>query len=66
MILSAITYLALHRPLLFPALDEVLHDTVCFLQQPVEYEPHLPDAIILLDHRLVLVHNERDALEQRG
>ena len=37
-----------------------------FLEQAVQNESHLAEAIVFLHNRLVLIHNEGNALKQSG
>jgi hypothetical protein len=58
-------YLRLHRALFLPPFNQAFADAVALLQETRNHAGHLPDAIITLDDRLVLVYNHGYALEER-
>lgn len=58
------THLALHCTLFIPPINKVFNDTVCLLQEPLQYKTHFADPVVFLDYRLMLVHNKGDTFEQ--
>lgn len=62
---SAPSYLTLHRPFFFPPVNETFADAVAFPQEARDHTGHLPNAIVALDYRLVLINNYGNAFKER-
>src|ERR1700722_2217865 len=57
-------YLSFHGSLLLPSLDETFHNSITLIQKTIDDTRHLSLPIIFFHHRLVLVDDHGDALEQ--
>ena len=57
-------YLALHRPLLFPAFDQAFTDAVALLQEACDHAGHFSSTIGAFDYVLVLVNDHGYALKE--
>lgn len=54
----------LHSTFLFKRVKRAFHDSVTLLNEPRNHAIHLAVSIIFVHNRLMLVHNQRNALEE--
>lgn len=54
----------LHSTLVFKRVKRTFHDAIALLNEPRNHVIHLAVSIILVHNRLMLVHNQRNALKE--
>ena len=58
------TNFSLHSTFFFKRLERTFHDPVALLNEPRNHAVHLPGPVIFIHDRLVLVNDQRNALEE--